>query len=75
MRRAALEARTASLGNSGGTFGACDGHYATLVNDGVAIPAGLDAQSGQTAWYQYWLRDPASPSGSQLSNAVALPFL
>ena len=62
--------------SSGGTTG-CDGFFATEVN-ALPFPAGLDAGPGQSAWYQYWYRDPANGAGafgSALSNAVQLEFL
>jgi len=55
----------------------CDGGYATLVNDGNVIPSGLDAGSGNSAWYQYWYRDPqngAGNVGTALSDALQLDF-
>jgi len=55
----------------------CDGAYATLVNDGQIVPAGLDAGSGNSAWYQYWYRDPqngAGVLGTALSDAVQVDF-
>ena len=64
--------------NSGGSVpNVCDGSYATFVNDGLVIPFGLDAGAGNSAWYQYWYRDPANGSGSlgtALSNALQLDF-
>ncbi len=65
--------------NSGGVDpNDCAGTFSTLVNDGLSIPAGLDAGPGGSAWYQYWYRDPANGSGSfgtALSNALQLDFL
>ena len=56
-----------------GSFGVgpntCTGTYSTLVNDGNVIPAGLDAGMGNSAWYQYWYRDPANGAG-QLGTAL-----
>lgn len=67
------------LMNSTGTQPtACDGSFATLVNDGTQIPLGLDPGPGNTATYQYWCRDPQNgPAnlGSALSNALELEFL
>jgi len=60
---------------SGGSATGCDGSYATLVNDGQIVPAGLDAGAGNTGWYQYWYRDPGDPVfGVALSNALELAF-
>ena len=59
---------------SGGTQNACDGAYQLVVND-VGFPQGFDAGAGQTAWYQWWYRDPPSPTGPiALSNALEVPF-
>jgi len=55
----------------------CKGSYQTLVNDGNVIPTGLDAGPGNSAWYQYWYRDPlngAGQLGTALSDAVQLDF-
>ena len=64
--------------SSGGDNGLeCDGSYSTLVNDGNVIPSGLDAGPGNSAWYQYWYRDPMNGAGllgTALSNAVQLDF-
>lgn len=65
--------------NSGGTSPvSCDGSYSHLVNDGLIIPFGLDPGPGNTAWYQYWYRDPnngAGNLGTALSNGLQLAFL
>lgn len=64
-----------TLMNSGGTTPfTCDGSYATTVNSGLVIPFGLDAGPGNSAWYQYWYRDPQDAFGSALSNALQLDF-
>ncbi len=64
--------------NSGGSgVSSCDGTYATVVNDGLIIPFGLDAGPGVSGWYQYWYRDPqngAGAFGTALSNGVRLDF-
>lgn len=55
----------------------CDGSFSTLVNDGNLIPSGLDAAPGQSAWYQYWYRDPLNGPGqlgTALSDAIQLDF-
>ena len=65
------------LGSGGVDPNACNGSYATLVNDGNVIPVGLDAGAGNSGWYQYWYRDPqngAGQLGTALSNAVQLDF-
>ncbi len=66
------------LVNSGGSSTvSCDGTYSTTINDGNVIPVGLDAGAGNTAWYQYWYRDPANGAGvfgTALSNAVEVAF-
>lgn len=67
------------LQNSGGTSPlSCSGSFSQLVNDGVTIPFGLDPGPGNTAWYQWWYRDPDNgpgPLGTALSNGVELAFL
>ena len=64
--------------NSGGSGpNVCDGTYSQVVNDGMVIPAGLDAGPGNSGWYQYWYRDPANGvgnAGTALSNAIQLDF-
>ena len=66
------------LSNSGGSGPlACDGSYALLVNTGMGFPGGLDPGAGNSAWYQWWYRDPdngAGNFGTALSNAVRLDF-
>jgi len=55
----------------------CTGSYSTEINDGMIVPFGLDAGSGNSGWYQYWYRDPnngAGNFGTALSNAVQLDF-
>jgi len=64
-------------GSGGNSPVNCSGTYSTEVNDGAIIPAGLDAGMGNSAWYQYWYRDPnngAGNFGTALSNAVQLDF-
>ena len=64
-------------GSGGMGFNNCSGSYSTEVNDGNVIPAGLDAGMGNTAWYQYWYRDPANGAGqlgTALSDAAQLDF-
>lgn len=56
----------------------CDGAFATTVNDGMILPIGLDAGPGNSAWYQYWYRDPnngAGTLGTALSDAIRLDYL
>jgi len=70
--------RRGTVQSSGGTAGECDGSFTEVVNDGAALPFGLDAGPGNTAWYQYWYRDPqngAGQLGTALSNAIAVDFL
>lgn len=66
------------VASGGSTPNGCQGAFGTLVNDGSVIPSGLDAGPGNSAWYQYWYRDPnngAGTLGTALSNAVQLDFL
>ena len=66
------------VSNSGGSSStSCDGSFTTRVNDGVLIPAGIDPGPGNSAWYQYWYRDPMNGAGllgTALSDAVQLDF-
>ena len=65
------------LSSGGSLASGCDGAFSTLVNDGNPIPFGLDAGPGNSAWYQYWYRDPQNGPGNlgtALSNAVQLNF-
>ncbi len=57
------------LQNSGGG-GPCDGFFALDFN--VWIATGLDPGlvAGAPVWAQYWSRDPASASATNLTNAV-----
>ena len=61
--------------SSGGTPGACDGTL-TLDWDAWAAthPGALGApfSAGQTLWVQGWYRDPPSPKGTSLSDALAV---
>jgi len=65
------------MSSGGSDPNGCNGSFATLVNDGNVLPAGLDAGPGNTGWYQYWYRDPMNGAGSfgtALSDAVELTF-
>lgn len=63
------------LQNSGGATGtSCDGSMSSIINDGNAIPGGLDGLTGNTVWYQWWYRDPSDVNGAALSDAVAVEF-
>ena len=69
--------RGPTLGSGGGPPGSCDGSFSTLVNDGQVVPLGLDAGAGNTAWYQYWYRDPQNGPGvlgTALTDALELGF-
>lgn len=63
--------------SSGGTSGACDG---TLTLDWDLFqqthPGALGApwSAGDTVFAQGWIRDPASPGNTTLSNALVLRF-
>ena len=70
--------RRGPIMSSFGTLNTCDGSYSQIVNDGLMIPFGLDAGPGNTAWYQWWYRDPQNGPGqlgTALSNAIAVDFL
>lgn len=61
------------VANSGGTSGACDGQLSFDWNQFVAThPQSLGAPfaGGETVWLQLWIRDPQSPIGAVLSNAL-----
>jgi len=69
--------RGPAIPSGGSAPNACGGVFSTLVNDGHLFPLGLDAGPGQSAWYQYWFRDPSNGPGSfgtSLSNALRLDF-
>jgi hypothetical protein len=59
--------------NSGGAAGTCTGSFA---RDWLAYMAGSPGalghplHPGQTFYAQAWFRDPAAPSGSNLSDGV-----
>jgi hypothetical protein len=58
---------------SGGTAGACDGSLALDWSAYVAAhPGALGAPfaAGDTLWLQAWFRDPPSPKGTSLSDAL-----
>ncbi len=59
--------------SSGGTNGACDGHFTIDWNLFIAthpIGAGVPFQGGETVWAQAWFRDPSAPGGSNLSDGL-----
>ena len=58
----------------GGQGPTCQGVLSTVVNDGVAFPAGFDPGPGSSAWYQYWFTFRGGMNVG-LSNAVQLDFL
>ena len=61
------------LQSSAGSVGSCDGSMTWTVNDGVLPPAGVDAGTGNSGWYQWWYRDTQG-LGAALSNAVQLDY-
>lgn len=70
-------ARGQVVASGGSDPEACGGFLSTRVNDGDLFPGGLDAGAGQSAWYQYWFRDPNNGPGqlgTALSNALRLDF-
>jgi len=60
---------------SDGVPGACDGFFQQLVNTGEIVPQGMEPGTGNSAWYQWWFRDPDDAAGAALSDAVQLDFL
>jgi hypothetical protein len=56
--------------NSGGSASGndCTGTYSFQFSTAVMSLYGMDA--GETFYAQWWMRDPASPSTTGLSNAV-----
>ena len=63
------------ISSSGGTSSiSCDGSFSVVVNDGVPFPSAFDGQPGNTAWYQFWYRDPMSPGGAALSDGLSVKF-
>ena len=58
--------------SGGSAVNACDGAFGIVVNDGAVLPTGLDAGAGNSAWYQWWYRDPVD--GSALSAAHRLDY-
>jgi hypothetical protein len=59
--------------NSGGTAGQCNGSLALNWNGfNASHPGALGAPltAGQRVYAQAWFRDPPSPKGTMLSNAV-----
>ena len=54
----------------GPSTGSCGGTLALTIND----PAGVDLPPGTVANFQGWTRDPTSPSGTDLSDAVEITY-
>lgn len=66
---AAPTQRTGSANSGGATSGnSCTGAYAFQFTTGQMSVFGLDP--GETVYAQWWMRDPASPSTTGLSNAL-----
>lgn len=69
--------KRSQLISSGGTSRShCDGIFALLVN-ATSFPNGFDPGPGNSAWCQWWYRDPdngAGDLGIALSNGVRLDF-
>jgi hypothetical protein len=55
--------------NSGGS-GPCGGQFALDFNAYIATGADVALVPGVQFWGQYWSRDPQSPSGTSLTDAV-----
>lgn len=61
-----------SLQSSGScSAGPCGGSYRFDFNEYVMDNLATAPDPGQSVWAQYWSRDPASPSTTSLTNAVA----
>lgn len=54
--------------NSGGTLGTCNGTMSFTFTSAYMLANGLSV--GQTVYNQFWTRDPGSPSGTGLTDAV-----
>ncbi len=58
--------------NSGGTTpNTCAGQYSFDMNAWIQSGADANLVAGATAYAQYWMRDPGSPSTTGLSNALS----
>lgn len=65
--------RRTPIQSTGGTTGACDGAFTLDWNHFITTHPGLrlwGEYGGRTVWAQAWVRDPGSPEGGVLSNAV-----
>ena len=63
--------------SSGGTSGACNGALGLnwdLFQQTHPNALGAPWTAGEAAFVQAWIRDPASPGNTTLSNAVVLQF-
>ncbi|HVS11400.1 MAG TPA: hypothetical protein VMS76_16130 [Planctomycetota bacterium] len=55
---------------SGGAAGSCSGSYSFDFNVWIAGGSDPALVAGAQAWAQYWSRDPASPSTTNLTDAL-----
>jgi len=63
--------RTSTQGSGTGGTPPCGGVFKLDFNTYALSGADPALVSGQSVWAQYWSRDPASPSTTNLTNAVA----
>jgi YVTN family beta-propeller protein len=61
--------RRTGVQNSGGA-GPCGGSYSLDFNAYIAGGFDVSLVAGATFWGQYWSRDPSSPSGTSLTDAL-----
>jgi Tol biopolymer transport system component len=63
--------RTALQNSGGSTSGDdCTGHFSYDFNTRIASGVDANLTAGSDVWAQYWSRDPASPSATNLSSAI-----
>ena len=70
--------RTGIQNSGGANPSGCNGQMVLTINNGLGIPFGPDAGSGQMSWMQLWYRDPANGVGNlgtALSDAVEFEWL
>lgn len=63
--------RTPVQNSGGATPNTCEGQYSFDMNAWIQSGSDANLVAGATAYAQYWMRDPGSPSTTGLSNALA----